>query len=450
MSNKPLKIFFSGIGGSGVSAIACFIADRGHEVWGSDRAFDTNPNHPVYALFKTKGIKIVRQDGNGIDNSFDMAIFSTAVEHNNPEFIKAKSLNIPVKTRPEFLAQIVSEFKTIAIAGTSGKSTTSGMLAFLMQKLGLEPNFIGGGRVKQFRTDTNPGNSLVGKSESLVIEACESDGTIVNYIPEHTVILNLAVDHHSVSETAEMFNKLIKNTTGRIILNADDNNIKLLKHGNAVHFSIDSRSKYKAEKIIYKPFDTEFSLSGTSFKLSIPGKYNLYNSLACIAILSETGIPLKDISGILHEFTGIERRFDIHLNSGNRLVIDDYAHNPHKISSLMQAVQKTTDSVCYIFQPHGFGPTRMMKNEYIEAFSQNLRYKDLLLLLPIFYAGGTVSKDISSEDLAQGVKASGKNAEAVKDRNEAMVKCRNYNTCIVMGARDETLSDFARLIANSL
>lgn len=445
-----MKIFFSGIGGSGVSAIACFMADRGHEIWGSDRAFDTNPNHPVYTLFKTKGIKIVRQDGNGIDNSFDMAIFSTAVEHNNPEFIKAKSLNIPVKTRPEFLAQIVSEFKTIAIAGTSGKSTTSGMLAFLMQKLGLETNFIGGGRVKQFKTETNPGNSLVGKSERLVIEACESDGTIVNYMPEHTVILNLAVDHHSVNETAEMFNKLIENTTGKIIVNSDDNNIKLLKHGNAVHFSIDSRSKYKAENITYKPFDTEFYLSGTSFKLSIPGKYNLYNALACIVMLYETGIPLKDISGILHEFTGIERRFDVHLNDGKRLVIDDYAHNPHKITSAMQAVQKTTDSVCYIFQPHGFGPTRIMKNEYIEAFSQNLRYKDLLLMLPIFYAGGTVSKDISSEDLAQGVKTSGKNAEAVKDRNEVLVKCMNYNACVVMGARDETLSDFARLIANSL
>lgn len=452
---RHLKIFFSGIGGSGVSAIAGFMADKGHTIVGSDRAFDKNPNHPVYGLLKSKGINIVSQDGNGIDSSFDFAVFSTAVEHDQPEFLKAKSLGIPIKTRPEYLAEIVLDFNTIAVAGTSGKSTTAGMLAFVMQRLGLKPNFIGGGRVKQFKTKSNPGNSITGDSNLLIIEACESDGTIVNYKPEHSIILNLDLDHHPVEKTAGMFENLIKNTAGRIIVNADDNNLRILESKfrnqeskeRLITFSIDNSSKYMATDINYKPFSTAFSLYGTKFSLSLPGKYNLYNALSCIAILSEMGIPIKDIADVLHEFKGIERRFDIHLNDKKHLVIDDYAHNPHKISSLMQTISNIKKEICYIFQPHGFAPTKMMKNEYIDAFAKNLRNSDHLILLPIFYAGGTASKDISSHDLANGIKAKGKSVEVVDNRKVILERLSKWNNYVIFGARDETLSDFAKEIA---
>ncbi|MBI3593127.1 MAG: hypothetical protein HY099_06590 [Nitrospirae bacterium] len=467
MSGRLLKIFFSGIGGSGVSAIAGFMADKGNTVIGSDRAFDRNPNHPVYRLLKSKGINIVPQDGRGIDSSFDLAVFSTAVEADQPEVLRAKDLGIPVRTRPEYLARIVSEFRTIAVAGTSGKSTTSGMLAFLMQRLGLSPNFIGGGRVKRFRTETNPGNSITGNSDILVIEACESDGTIVNYKPQHSIILNLDLDHHEVDKTAEMFEILIKNTTGKIIVNADDDNLKKINLKDAVTFSIHNASNYKAGNIFYKPFATEFTLktvcnpkggrgginlssNNTNFSLSIPGKYNLYNALSCIAMLSEMGIQLQDMADILHEFNGIERRFDIHLNDGRRLVVDDYAHNPHKISSLMQALKNVRESICYIFQPHGYAPTRMMKNEYIDAFTKNLRDSDHLILLPIFYAGGTVSKDISSRDIAEGVSAPGKSVGVADDREQILDRVKEWESYVVFGARDETLSDFAHNIAKTL
>jgi len=449
MTGRPLKIFFSGIGGSGMSAIASFMADRGHIVSGSDRAFNKHHNHPVYGLLKSKGAVIVPQDGNGIDSSFDLIVFSTAVEHTRPEYVKAQSLNIPIKTRPEFLAEIISDFKTIAVAGTSGKSTTSGMLAFLMKRLGLNPNFIGGGRVKQFKTGTNPGNSTAGSSDSLVIEACESDGTIVNYKPEHSIISNLEFDHHFVDETAGMFKMLAKNTAGKIIVNADDKNLMRLDIKNPVTFSIDNPSIYTASSVTSRPLSSDFSLNGARFSLSLPGKYNLYNAVSCIALLSETGIPLKDISNVLHEFTGIERRFDVHLNNEKKLVIDDYAHNPHKISSLMQTARNLKESICYIFQPHGFAPTRMMKAEYIDAFSKNLRDSDHLMILPIYYAGGTTSKDISSLDLAKGIRANNKSVEAV-DRNAVLDRLYEWDNYIVFGARDETLSDFARQIAELL
>ncbi|MEK6651358.1 MAG: Mur ligase domain-containing protein [Nitrospirota bacterium] len=442
-------MFFSGIGGSGVSAIACFMADKGHVVAGSDRAFDKNPNHPVYKILKYRGVSIIPQDGSGIDSSVDIAVFSTAVEHDQPEYLKAKTLNIPIKTRPEYLAEIISDFKTIAVAGTSGKSTTSGMLAFLMHRLGLNPNFIGGGRVKQFKTETNPGNSSTGDSDFLVIEACESDGTIVNYKPEHSIISNLELDHHFVDKTAGMFEALAKNTRGKVIVNADDTNLMKISIKNPATFSIDNPSNYMASDITYKPLGTDFSLNGTKLSLSLPGKYNLYNAVSCIAFLSETGVALKDIAEILHEFKGIERRFDIHLNTGRKLVIDDYAHNPHKISSLMQTVKNLKENICYIFQPHGFAPTRMMKAEYIDAFSENLRAADHLILLPIYYAGGTTSKDISSHDLAEGIKVNGKSVE-VAERGDILKRLDEWDNYVIFGARDETLSDFAKKIAEIL
>jgi UDP-N-acetylmuramate--alanine ligase len=449
MSFGPLKIFFSGIGGSGVSAIACFMADRGHLVAGSDRAFDENPDHPVCNILRSKGISIVPQDGRGIDESFDFAVFSTAVEPDRPEFIKATALGIPMKTRPECLSEIVAGFRTIAVAGTSGKSTASGMLAFLMKELGMGPNFIGGGRVKQFRDRTNPGNSSKGDSDYLVIEACESDGSIVNYRPLHSILLNLALDHHSVEETAEMFLSLISNTTGKVIVNGDDPNLGKLQAGDAVTFSVENPSDYRATEIEYRPFSTDFSIKGIRFTLTLPGRYNLYNALSCIALLSELGIPPGEISRVLRKFRGIERRFDVLLDDGERLVIDDYAHNPHKISSLMEAVQRIREGVCYIFQPHGFAPTKMMKQEYIEAFVQHLRGSDHLVLLPIYYAGGTARRDISSHDLADGIRSGGKSVE-VAERKTILGRAHNWNTFVVFGARDETLNGFAGEIAATL
>jgi UDP-N-acetylmuramate--alanine ligase len=447
---RPLRIFFSGIAGSGVSAIACFMADRGYTIAGSDRSFDNNPRQLLYTILKSKGITIVPQDGNGIDRSFDFAVFSTAVEHDMPEFIKATSLGIPIKTRPEYLAELSEEYKTIAVVGTSGKSTTSGMLAFLMDRLGLKPNFIGGGRVKQFKTETHPGNSLAGDSSTLVIEACESDGTIVRYTPKHLILLNLQLDHNTIDVTAGMFKTIINHTQGMVLINADDQNLNLISPKNPFTFSIDAPSQYRPIDISLKPFSTDFSLNGTHFSLSLPGRHNLYNALACIAILSEMGIPLNTVAGILHEFQGIERRFDVHLNNGKYLVIDDYAHNPHKISSLMQAMKHIRKGICYVFQPHGYGPTQLMKNEYIEAFSRNLENSDHLILLPIFYSGGTARKGISSQDLADGLKGRGKSVEVVESREEILNILHEWYTYVVFGARDETLSDFARKIADIL
>lgn len=442
-----MKLFFSGIGGSGVSALAGFLAEEGHTVSGSDRLFDADPGSRLCKRLKAAGIEIVPQDGGGIDRSFDLAVFSTAVERNNPDRARAEEIDIPVKTRPEYLAETVSRFRTVAVAGTSGKSTTSGMLAFLMRRLGMDPGFIGGGRVKDFVTERSAGNYLAGRSDLLVFEACESDGTIVDYRPANSIILNLSLDHHAISETAPMFKKLCENTSGLVVCGADDENLAGWGINGHTSFSIDRRSHYRAENIEYRGLSTDFRVGGRKLTLPLPGKHNLYNALACLAFLSESGVPLKDIGRVLPEFTGVERRFDVRLNDGNHLVIDDYAHNPHKISSLMQTMRGLSGSVCYIFQPHGYGPTRLLKNGYIETFAGNLRESDHLFLLPIYYAGGTAAKDISSADIAGAVAASGGAASVLREREDIFDLMGKWESYVIFGARDDSLSDYAKDIA---
>lgn len=445
-----MKIFFSGVGGSGVSAIAGFMAGLGNKVTGSDRLFDRDPNHPLAAKLIAGGVSIVPQDGLGPDASFDLAVFSTAVEKDNPDFIAAAKLNIPVKSRPEYLAEIVGRFDTVAVAGTSGKSTTSGMLAFLMDRLGMSPNFIGGGRVKQFAAPSNPGNYLTGDSRILVIEACESDGSIVDYRPAHSIISNLDLDHHSVAETSAMFERLAENTSGTVVTGGDDLNLAACRISGRVGFSIRNNSRYQAREIDFLKFETLFSVNGQRFRLSMPGRHNLYNALACIAMLTEMGARADLIAGALPEFSGLERRFDIHLNNGTRLVVDDYAHNPHKIASLMAAVQAISRRVCYIFQPHGFGPTRMMKDGYIKVFSEGLGEDDRLIVLPIYDAGGTAVRDIASSDIAGPVAASGKSAHAAADRNDVCSLAGDYEVYVVFGARDDSLAQLTEEIAERL
>jgi UDP-N-acetylmuramate--alanine ligase len=444
------KIFFSGIGGSGMSSIACYLAEKGHVIFGSDRTFDRSPQHPLAKYFRSRGITVVPQDGRGLDGSFSSVVFSSAIESDCPEFKKAIETGVPIRRRAEFLAEISASFDTIAVTGTSGKTTTSGMLAFIMSELGLHPGYIGGGRVKQFRTSLNPGNYMSGKSQTLIIEACESEGSIVNYRPEHSMILNLSLDHNPVAQTAEWLTAFLSNTAQKVVLNADDDNLLKIGQPEMVTFSVKRDSDYRAEKIDLKPFSTVFSVRNREFILNIPGRHNLYNALSCISLLSEIGLPLDRIAGVLPRFRGIDRRFDIYLNNGSTIVIDDYAHNPHKISFLIDTVKRLSNRGCFIFQPHGYGPTSLMKEEYIMAFSHNLRNTDHLVLLPIFYSGGKAKRNISSSDLADGIRAAGASVEVVESRSEITDRLRDYDAYVVFGARDETLSELAMDIAAKL
>lgn len=447
---KDKRIHFSGIAGSGMSALALFALDKGAFVTGSDRAFDMNGSQNLRALMKKRGILITPQDGSAIVNDLNMVVFSTAVEETNPEYKRAVSIGIPIRFRPDLLAEIIGHYNTIAVAGTSGKSTVSGMLAYLMKGLGMEPNFIGGGKVREFKTELNPGNYLTGSSRYLVVEACESDGSIINYAPTSTILLNLDLDHHQVEETLEMFRKLVSNTTQRVILNGDDKNLRPLLTEKTTTFALDGMAQFKPDHVSYGGLYTDFRLQGVDFHLSLPGRYNLLNALACIAYLSTEGVALREIAHILPGFTGIERRFQIYLNDQRGMVIDDYAHNPHKIASMIEATQRLRERICYVFQPHGYGPTRLMKEGYIQTFISALRDSDHLVLLPIYYAGGTAQRDISSGEIVEQVIKAGRSAEAIDSRNEVFRLVGRFNNFVVFGARDDSIAELAEGIAQRL
>ncbi len=444
------KLFFSGIAGSGLSALASFAADKGHAVAGSDRLFDRMPTHPFLRTMRAKGIAIAPQDGSGIDASFDCVVFSTAVEDDNPEAVKARAANIPVATRPRFLSDTISRYRAIAVAGTSGKSTTAGLLAYVMRGLGMQPNFLGGGRVKQFRDERNLGNAISGDSDLLVFEACESDGSIVDYAPCFSIFMNAELDHNPIADTVAMFAVLGEKTGEALIVNADDGNLARCHFERAVTFSLEKDAHFRAESLAHSPFSVAFRVRGVPFSLPLPGRHNAYNALACIALLATMGIRLSDIAAVMRDFAGVERRFDIHLRNGRFLVIDDYAHNPHKIAALMETVRDAGPRICYVFQPHGFGPTRFMRREYVDAFARHLRAGDSLMMLPIFYAGGTSVRDISSEDLCRDISASGKRAEALPNRQALFERIGEWDKLVIFGARDESLADFSREIAERL
>jgi UDP-N-acetylmuramate--alanine ligase len=443
------KIFFSGVAGSGMSALSLFMSKKGCSVAGSDRALDRDPAHPLLQVFEANGIMIHPQDGSGIDRSFDLVVFSTAVERDNPDYLKTAELGIATMTRPELLAGLVRQYRTIAVSGTSGKSTVAGMLAFLMSRLGMKPNFIGGGSVRRFRSATNPGNFLTGDADILIIEACESDGSIVNYRPQHSVILNLALDHHDIETTASMFGTLSEHTSGKVITNADDPLLVSKLNRTGITFSVDAPSDFRASEIRLDDLCSRFRLRGVNFTTSLPGMHNVSNAVAALAVLSELGIPIQDVTAHLSGFDGIGRRFEV-IRNDRHLVIDDYAHNPHKIAALMATASRMRESICYVFQPHGFGPTRLMKDEYIRVFRDGLRESDMLVLLPIYYAGGNVMRDISSSDIAGPLEDGGISAVSIEEREELFDIARGYEACVVFGARDDSLNDLARAVAKVL
>jgi len=441
----PDSIFFSGIAGSGVSALALFMSLRGSNVSGSDRLFDTGSAIPLKERLEKAGIRIKPQDGSGITEDTQLMVMSTAVERDRPEVLRAGQLGVRIMTRPEFLATLSQDHRSIAIAGTSGKSTASAMLAFALRELGASPSYISGGRAKDFRSPENPGNVLSGGSDLLVMEADESDGSIVNYRPFISVIANLSLDHNPVHETAGMFRELMEHTTGRVILNSDDNGVMGLRSKDAFTYSISTPSDLRAVNISMQGRKSRFQIEGQDFEIAHPGLHNIYNALASIAVLRQLGYAPGNISQALAPFSGIERRFDVHLENNGRMVIDDYAHNPHKIGALMDTVAGLSGSACYVFQPHGFGPLRLMLKEYAEVFNSRLRENDRLFILPVYFTGGTVSRDIGPEDLALLCRASTPDSRASL---LAEINRPPRNDCyVVLGARDESLGVLASEIA---
>jgi UDP-N-acetylmuramate-alanine ligase len=450
------SVFFIGIAGAGMSAIAQWLAGNNKKISGSDRYFIPGAVNDTREKLVAVGIDCFQQDGSGINTAIDLVVVSTAVEDTVPEVQKARQLNIPIIKRSELLALIAASKKTIAIGGTSGKSTTCAMLFDIMEHAGMEPGIISGAGLVSIMKEGRIGNARAGRSEWLVIEADESDGSIIQYKPEIGVLLNVDKDHKEMDALMEIFSEFRKNTRGLFIVNAAHGEAFKLSQSLAQDFSTDPAhpAGYQASRFSQKGLAISFQINGTDFTMNTLGRHNMENALAATAVASLLGVDLLTCSAALKSYEGIYRRHQILGKKQGVWLIDDYAHNPVKCAVSIKACQDIAPKVIAWFQPHGYGPTRFLRQDFVDEIGRALRPIDEIWMSEIFYAGGTTTKDISAGDLINDLRALGKPAFFAEERNDFLEMVRPHFTenCVLllMGARDPSLENFAKQIWEQL
>lgn len=447
--------FFIGVAGVGMSAIAQYLKGIGKDVSGSDRFFAPGVYNEVQEKLEAEGIRCFVQNGEGITAATDLIVVSTAIEDTVPEVIKAKELNIPIIRRSALLSIIAASKKTIAVGGTSGKSTTSAMLFDILEQGGLQPSIISGAGLISIIKKGKIGNAKVGAGEWLVIEADESDGSIVQYHPEIGLLLNIDKDHQEIEELMDLF-ATFRNNSKQFVVNQAHSLAKQLSTDIQNDFSSDPNSgaRYIATNFTQQGLAIHFTIQEVPFQLNVVGKHNMENALAAVAIAHSIGVPMASCAAALSSYEGIYRRHQVYGQKNGVWMIDDYAHNPVKCAAAIEACQPVAPKVIAWFQPHGYKPTKFLRNDFVQEISKAMRPQDEIWMSEIYYAGGTAVKDISANDLIGDFKALGKQAFFVADRNEFLATVRPHLTenCVLllMAARDPSLEQFAKQIWNEL
>ena len=446
------KYFFSGIGGGGMSAIAQILRQQGHTVHGSDRNFDLNPSMPKFQQLKSQGIRLVPQDGSGINTQIDHLIVSSAIENDNPEIQAAQISGVPVQKRAHFLASMFNRVQGIAIGGTNGKSTVTGMIGHILQRSGKNPTIINGASMRNYKHPQKLGNAVYGDPNLMVIEADESDGSIQGYEPTISVINNISKDHKPIPELSSLFRRFIQNTRDAVAIN-----IECLKYlPDLPSKKIFTFGLHEPDAEMNGQFVSDdqngicFQIGSTTFKLPLFGRHNIKNAIAATCACQQFGISSEVCASSLTSFEGIARRLQIVGSVNGITVIDDFAHNPDKIYATLSTLKNQGGRLFVMFQPHGFFPTKFLKNELIDSFVSVLRKDDLLLLSDIYYVGGSADTSISSLELVQQIAKAGIDAKNISNRSEItklfVDKSEAQDKLVIMGARDESLSDFANSI----
>ncbi|SDD53030.1 UDP-N-acetylmuramate--L-alanine ligase [Niabella drilacis] len=448
--------FFIGIAGAGMSAIAQYLQGTGKQVSGSDRFFNEGKAGDIKEKLEAGGIRCFLQNGAGITPDTDLVVASTAIEDTVEEIRKARALNIPVMHRSELLALIAASKKTIAIGGTSGKSTTTGMLFDILQQAGMHPSVISGAGLVSLIKKGKIGNAFVGSGEWLVIEADESDGSIVQYRPEIGVLLNIEKDHKELEELMRVF-ETFRNNSRLFCVNRSNMHSAALSANPAHDFCVDETCTgvgFQATEFVQDGFHIAFKVNGEPFGIRILGQHNMENAVAATAAAVIAGASLKDAAAALAGYEGIYRRSQVLGEKNGIWVVDDFAHNPVKCAAAIRSCQPVSDKVVAWFQPHGYTPTKFLRKEFVEEIGNALRPQDEIWMSEIFYAGGTTTKDISASDLISDLKTRGKNAYFVEDREQLLAAMDGHlqpgSTLLLMGARDPSLEQFAREIYHGL
>ena len=450
------SVFFIGVAGTGMSAIAQYLAGIGKQVSGSDRYFTPETDNDIRHKLEAEGIQCFLQDGSGINNKIELVVVSTAVEDTVPEVQKAKALNIPIIKRSELLAIIANSKKTIAVGGTSGKSTTSAMLFQILEQAGLQPSIISGAGLVSIIKEGKIGNAKVGAGEWLIIEADESDGSIVQYTPEIGLLLNIDKDHQEMDELLQIFSQFQQHSQSFFIVNQSNPHAKMLSVDVDVDFSIDATSNagYIGGNFEQEGMLIRFTINGHPFQLNSVGKHNMENVLAAVSVAHLLGVDYAVAAQAISCYEGIYRRHQLLGIKNGVYVIDDYAHNPAKCAASILACQPIAPKVIAWFQPHGYGPTSFLRHDFVKEIAAVLRPTDEIWMSEIYYAGGTAVKNISANDLIQDMQHLGKNAFFVENRDQLLEAITPHITgetvLLLMGARDPSLEAFGQQLYASL
>lgn len=406
-----------------MNGLAQLAAQRGFLVSGSDRAYD--PSTSLFCHLEQLGICLYPQDGSGVNAQTSHLVYSTAIESDNPDLTAAKNLNIPLLHRAEFLNQLIDrDAELIAVAGTAGKTTTTGMLGWIFDALGLNPTVYNGASVLNWKQNGIPGNVRSGSDKLWIIEADESDKSFLNFHPTHSIITNISKDHFELDELHALFDQFRNQTSGIII------------EGSPLSAGAPGTPN-------------GFSLNGVEYIVPMIGQYNAENALCAVRLCTALGMDPEQVRDALGQFKGIERRLE-HVGSVDGItIIDDYAHNPAKIGAVLSAVAQTTHRIHAFWRPHGFTPLATGLNEFTETFSNHYRtYGGSIFILPVYYAGGTVNREVRTEDLIEKLNSTGIPAQFAPDYETLKQELENCakpgDTILGMGARDPELPQFLR------
>lgn len=452
--------FFCGIGGSGMLPLAMILKGQGAEVAGSDRSRDQGRLPEKFAWLEREGFELFPQDGSGITTSDQVLVASAAVENTVPEVVRAAQLGCSRMSRADLLATLFNAApQSIAIGGTSGKSTVTGMVGWILTHAGRDPTIMNGAVMKNFVSPDAPFASARVGSGTFVSEVDESDGSIALYQPSVAVLNNISLDHKSMEELRQLFGDFIARAATAII-NLDDTETAALAEQASARFTFGIASEnadigVAPGSVVERGAGIAATIidrrDGKSYPLTLqqPGRHNLSNALAAIAASAAAGVSVPDAVEALGQFTGLARRFDIVGTSPSGItVIDDFGHNPDKIAATLGTLKAHSGRVIAFFQPHGYGPLQQMGAELAQVFAQLLSPEDVTILCDPVYFGGTVDRSEGSERIVRLIREGGGSAEHVPERADCAVRmayiARPGDRIVIMGARDDTLTLFAK------
>ncbi len=446
--------FFVGIGGSGMMPLAMILAGQGAAVAGSDRSLDQGRVPAKFAALEALGIALHPQDGSGITSPEQIVVASAAIEATVPDMVAAERVGAQRLSRAELLSDLFNRARlSIGVAGTSGKSTVTGMIGWMLHSLDREPTVMNGAVMKNFARPEAPfASALVGEGDVFVSEVDESDGSIALYRPGVAVLNNVSLDHKSLEELRVLFGDFIGRADTAVINIADAEAAALaeaLPVERRITVAIDAPADLSASNVVEAPFAVTFDLSerGTApvpVALHVPGRHNVANALAAIGAVRAAGVPLADAVEAIAGFKGLKRRFDLVGEAGGVAVIDDFGHNPDKIAATLDTLHAFPGRLLILFQPHGYGPLKVMRAALVDSLADKLRPDDLLVLPDPVYQGGTVAREVTSADIVTDLVARAAPARYIADRADAadalVAAARPGDRIVVMGARDDTLS----------